>query len=140
MIGEKVHMAIYLFTGAAIFSILPLIFLFKIHVEKAQEEPNNFNQIQKQFFIRVSVSKIIPALLLILGIITMDEASVEQLVIPWLIILFSLVYGVYYIVSFKRLPLTGEPKLAVNTFVNLALPFIFSIPLMAALFLFLMLE
>lgn len=133
-------MAIYLFTGAAVFSVLPLIVLFKIHAEKVQEDPDHFNEIQKKFFIGVTVSKIIPALLLIMGITTMDKVALEQLIVPWVIILFALIYGIYYILSFKRLPLTGDPKLAVNTLVNLALPFIFSIPLMAAVFLFLMLE
>jgi len=133
-------MSIYFFTGAAIFSIVPLLFLFKIHAERVQENPDNFNEIQKRFFISVSISKVIPALLLIMGITIMEKVPVDKLIIPWLIILFALVYGIYYIVSFKRLPITGDPKLAVNTLVNLALPFIFSIPLMAALFLFLLME
>lgn len=133
-------MAIYLFPGAGVFSVVALVFLFKIYAEKVQEDPDNFNEIQKKFFIGVTVSKIIPALLLIMGITIMDKVAVDKLVIPWLIILFALIYGIYYILSFKRLPLSGDPKLAVNTLVNLALPFIFSIPLMAAVFLFLMME
>ncbi|HLS35890.1 MAG TPA: hypothetical protein VK061_06605 [Bacillota bacterium] len=133
-------MAVYLFTGAAVLSIIPLIFIFKINAEKLAEEPDNFNEIQKRFFISVLVSKVIPALLIIMGITQMKDVPVDQLIIPWLIILFSLVYGIYYIVSFKRRPFEGKPKIAVDTFVNLAIPFIFSIPLMSAVFMFLMME
>jgi|SRR5699024_217792 len=133
-------MSTYFFTAAAFFSVAPLLVLFKINAEKVKEEPDNFNEIQKRFFISVSVSKIIPALLIIMGITQMNKVAVDQLIIPWIIILFILVYGIYYILSFKRLPLKGDPKLAVNTLVNLALPFIFSIPLMSAVFLFLMME
>src|SRR5690625_286029 len=75
-----------------------------------------------------------------MGITQMKDVPVDQLIIPWLIILFSLVYGMYYIVSFKRRPFEGKPKIAVDTFVNLAIPFIFSIPLMSAVFMFLMME
>lgn len=131
-------MAVYFFTGAAVFSIIPFVYLVKINMEKVQKDPQNFNEIQKKFFISVTVSKILPALLLILGIIQMQNVRIEQVIIPWVIILIALVYGIYYILSFRRLPLTGAPKEAVNTLATLALPFIFSIPLMAAVFLFLM--
>lgn len=133
-------MSVYFFTGAAIFSVAPLLYLFKIHADQVKEDPDNFNEIQKTFFIQVSISKILPALLIILGITLMDEISMNQLFIPLAIILITLGYGIYYILSYKKLPLTGKPKVAVNTLSNLALPFIFSIPIMASIFLFLMLE
>lgn len=131
-------MAIYFFIGAALFSIAPLMVLYKLNVEKVKNDPDNFNHIQKRFFISVTVSKILPALLLILGITQMETVMLEQLVIPWLIILVALIYGVYYVLSFKKLPIEGKSKEAVNTLSTLTIPFIFSIPIMAALFLFLM--
>lgn len=133
-------MAIYFFLGAAVFSIIPLLYLYKINIEKVQTDPENFNQIQKSFFIGVSISKILPALLLVLGIVQMEDVAIEQLIIPWLIILLVLLYGIYYILSFKKLPLKGQAKVAVQALSTVALPFIFSIPLMAAFFLFLMMN
>lgn len=131
-------MAIYLFTGAAIFSVIPLLILVKIYMEKVKQDPHNFNELQKKFFIRILISKIFPTLLLVLAMTQMENIHRAQAIIPWLIILFVLIYGIYYILSFKKLPLKGAAKEAVHILATLSLPFIFSIPLIAACLLFIM--
>ena len=66
----------YIFVAAAVFAVIPFSIIFKVQVNKLIENPAQINQIFKQFFIGVALSKIVPVILLVFGIIMIGRAHV----------------------------------------------------------------
>lgn len=129
----------YIFVAAAIIAVIPVLFIVKVNVNKLIADPEQINSVQKHFFIGVALSKIIPVILLIFGIVKLTPVTdYSELYIPWFIILATVLFGLYFISSQKKLAVGDQEKMAINTLVTIARPLIFSIPLMAAIFLFMM--
>lgn len=132
-------MIAYIFVAAALASVIPLLFIIHISVKKLIANPRQALQVQKQFFIAVGLSKITPVVLLIIGIIKLTHVEdLSSLYLPWLIIIAAVLFGLYYIKQQKELPDTEDATYAVNTLLTVAKPLIFSIPIMSAIFIFLM--
>lgn len=132
-------MSAYIFVAAALASVIPFVVIINMSVKKMIENPNQALQIQKQFLIAVAVSKITPVFLLIVGIVKITYVEdISVLYLPWLIILVTIVVGLFFITKLKQLPDNEDAKLAVNTLISIARPLLFSIPLMAIAFTFLM--
>lgn len=129
----------YIFVLAAVLAVIPIIVIFKINIDKVIEDPNEITMIQRNFFIGIALSKIIPVILLFYGIIKMTHISdISKLYIPWIIILGVVVYAFFYISSKNKLDVDQDTKLAISTLVTIARPLTFSIPIMAAALLFMM--
>lgn len=129
----------YIFVAAAIFAVIPFSIIFKINVNKLIENPEQINTIFKHFFIGVALTKIIPVILLIFGIIKLtDGVEISTLYIPWLIIIIVSVAGYSIVSAQKNLNLDERTQIAVNTLTTIARPLLFSIPIMSAIFIFLM--
>lgn len=129
----------YIFVAAALFSVIPVLVVVKVNVTKLIADPDQTHTIQKHFFIGIGLSKIVPVILLIFGIVKLtpvDDLSV--LYIPWAIILISVLFGLYFISSQKKLAHGEREQIAVNTLVTMARPLLFSIPLMSVIFLVMM--
>ncbi len=129
----------YIFVAAAVFAVIPFSIIFKVHINKLIESPEQINTIFKHFFIGVALSKIIPVILLIFGIIKLtDGVEISTLYIPWLIIIIVSIAGYSIVSAQKNLDLDEQTKVAVNTLTTIARPLLFSIPIMSAIFIFLM--
>lgn len=129
----------YIFVLAAVLAVVSIIVIFKINIDKVMKNPNQIATIQKNFFIGIALSKIIPVILLFYGIIKMTHISnISKLYIPWLIILGLVVYAFFYISSKNKLDVDQDTKLAISILVTIARPLTFSIPIMAAALLFMM--
>lgn len=129
----------YIFVAAAVLAVVPLIIILKRTIKKLIENPDNINQIFKQFFIGVALSKIVPVILLLFGIIKITKGlDISALYIPWAIILLVLAYAVSFISAQKNLDVPESTQVQINTLTTIARPLLFSIPLMAAAFLFMM--
>lgn len=131
-------MNVYIFVAAAVFSVIPLLVIFKVNINKLIEDPSQMPKVQGQFLIGVALSKIVPVILLIFGIIKMTTINMDSLYVPIAIIIIVVAYGLYFISSQKNIDEDKDVKLAVNTLTTIARPLIFSIPLMAIVFLFMM--
>lgn len=130
---------IYIFVAAAVVAVIPVLVIVKKNVNKLIANPEEFNTVQKQFFIGVALSKIVPVILLVYGIIKITPVEdYSDLYLPWAIILLTILFGLYFITSQKKLATSRDEKMAVNTLITIARPLVFSIPLMAAIFLFMM--
>lgn len=129
----------YIFVAAALTSVIPLLFIINISVKKLIADPKQTLDVQKQFFISVALSKITPVVLLIIGIVKLTYVeNISVLYIPWLIIVIAVGFGLFFIAKQKQLPVSEDEKYAVNTLLLIARPLLFSIPIMAAAFIFLM--
>lgn len=129
----------YIFVAAAILAVIPVLILVKVNVNKLIADPEQFNHVQKRFFIGVALSKVIPAILLIVGIVNLTPVNdFSDLYLPWAIIAITVLYGLYFITSQKNSNVGEQEQIVINTLITIARPLLFSIPLMAAIFLFLM--
>src|SRR5699024_128001 len=92
----------YIFVAAAVFSVIPFSIVFKVHINKLIEDPDQINTIFRNFFIGVALTKIVPVILLVYGIIKLtDGVEMSTLYIPWLLIIIVSVAG-YSIRSEER--------------------------------------
>lgn len=129
----------YIFVAAAVLAVAPLVIILKMTIKKLIENPENINAIFKRFFIGVALSKIVPVILLVFGIIKMTKGmDISSLYIPWAIIFIVLAYSVSFISSQKNLDVPEGTQIQVDTLTSIARPLLFSIPLMSAAFLFMM--
>lgn len=130
---------IYLFVVAALVSVVPILIIFKMNIKKLKVDPQQFPQVQKHFFIGAAISKILPIILIIFGILKMPSGiDMNLLYVPWVIIVAVVIYGFYYISSQKKLGAERDVQIAINTLVTITRPHLFTIPIMAIVFLFLM--
>lgn len=132
-------LTIYVFVVAALISVIPILVIFKVSLEQLKEDPQQMPRVQKRFFIGAALSKILPAILLILGIIKMPSGiGMSHLYIPWIIIVAVVIYGFYFVSTQKKLNVERDAQIAINTLVTITRPHLFTIPIMAIVFLFLM--
>jgi len=130
---------IYFFVVAALISVIPILVIFKQNVNKLIDEPQQFPQVQKRFFIGAAISKILPVIIIILGMLRMPSGlDISRLYIPWLIIIAVVIFGFFYVSSPKKLDAERDVKIAVNTLITITRPHLFTIPIMSIVFLFLM--
>lgn len=129
----------YIFVVAAILAVVPVVIVFKIGVNKLLDNPGEMKKVQRNFFIGAAMSKIVPAILLMYGIIKMTPiASIQTLFLPWGIIGVVVIGGLMFIESQKNSDANEEAQKNVNMLVTITRPHLFTVPLMAAVFLFLM--
>lgn len=132
-------MNVYIFVTAAVLAVLPIVVIFKKGVDQLKEDPTTMKKVQRQFFIGALLSKIVPAILLMYGIIKMTPVdAISKLFIPWGII-GAVVIGSLAFIGSKKDPEGNEQvKETVNMLVTITRPHVFTVPLMAAVFMFLM--
>ena len=129
----------YIFVAAAILAVIPVLILVKVNVNKLIDDPEQFNYVQKRFFIGMALSKVIPAILLVVGIVNLTPVNdYSDLYLPWGIIVITVLYGIHFITAQKNVNVDKQERLAINTLVTIARPMVLSIPLMSAIFLFMM--
>lgn len=131
-------MNVYIFVAAAVFSVIPLLVIFKVNINQLIKDPKQFPEVQKKFLVGVALSKIVPVILLVFGIVKMTPVDFDKLLIPLLIIMIVVMFGFIFISSQKMSNGNKDVKFAVNTLTSIARPLIFSIPLMAIVFMILM--
>lgn len=130
---------IYLFVTAAILAVVSVVLVFTFFVDKLKENPKNYNQIQKNVFIGVAMGKIVPVIMLIFAILRMPSGiAIDRVIIPWALIIIIVITSFVYISSKRKLNLEPYTQRAVNTLVVVTRPHLFSIPIMAIIFLYLM--
>lgn len=131
-------MSLYLFVTAGLLSVVSLVLIFKWAYDRVLDDPKQFVKTQRKFFIYAALSKIIPVVLIIFGLIHMSPLEKKSLPLPMGIIIAFLIYGLYFISSQRPKDATEDAQHAAYLLKFIARPLLFSIPLMALVFLFLM--
>src|SRR5699024_2000139 len=86
----------YIFVAAAILAVILVLILVKVNVNKLIDDPEQFNYVQKRFFIGMALSKVIPAILLVVGIVNLTPVNdYSDLYLPWGIIVITVLYGIH---------------------------------------------
>lgn len=129
----------YIFVLAAIVSILLVIYVLNVNIKKLIKNPEHFTEIHKQFMLGVAISKVPPSLIIIFGIIRMpSDTTIGSLIVPWLVIIAAVIYGLRYIGNKRKEPIKREIAPARDVLITNARPLLVTIPLMASAFIFLM--
>lgn len=131
--------AAYIFVLAAIVSILLVIYVLNVNIKKVKKNPEHFPEIQKQFMLGVAIGKVPPSLIIVIGIIKMPSGTpISSLIIPWIIIIVAVIFGIRYINKKKTEQIQRKAAPARNLLITNARPLLVTIPLMASAFIFLM--
>src|SRR5690625_1795551 len=92
-------MSMYYFTAAVAFSVIPISFIFKIYMDRLKENPNNQAEIQKNFFIWVFISEIIPIIFVVFGFLHMAPAeTMGDLLLKGNITLVVISFVVFFVI------------------------------------------
>lgn len=129
----------YIFVLAAIVSILLVIYVLNVNIKKVDKNPEHFSEIQKQFMLGVAIGKVPPSIIIVFGITKMpSQTPIGSLIIPWIIIILAVIYGLSYVTKKKTESIKREAAPGRDLLVTNARPLLVTIPLMASAFIFLM--
>ena len=128
----------YIFVVAAVVSIFSVYFVLKLLLKDVIENKVPFEQTQKKFLLGMFMSKIIPLILLVFGIIKMSYKELNELYIPIAIILISAIIGLILIEKVKKDNKTEPTKVYINYLITFTRPLMLTLPIMAIAFLYLM--
>lgn|GEM_PF-4653721 len=128
----------YIFVVAAVVSIFSVYFVFKYLLKEVKQEKVTFEKTQKRFLIGMFLSKIVPLILIIFGIIKMSYKELNQLYIPGILILIAMVIGLILIEKIKKDNKNDSKKVYINYLITFTRPLMLTLPLMSLAFLFLM--
>lgn len=122
----------YLFAIAAILACVSILLVFKINIEKIKENPENTAAIQTKFFIGVAIAEVIPMILVVFGMMDLTPvASIEELYIPGIIVIFALVFSPLFIFLQRSVGVPENAKQTVMTFSLIGIALANAIPLIA---------
>lgn len=133
----------YLFVAAAVISIFVVVLSYKIAVRKLVEGSESIFNVQKKFFIGVSIGEVIPILIFIFGFMQIEQASgVEVGLIPLLIIVLAFgIGGLAILLQHKFSGGTGddsEKAMHIRTLGLISFALSGSIPIVSIVALFIM--
>lgn len=128
----------YIFVVAAVVSVFSVYYVLKRLLKDVIENKISFEKIQKKFLLGVFLSKIVPLILLIFGIIKMTHKELSELYVPWAIILIAATIGLVLIGKIKNENKDEPTKVYINFLITFTRPLMLTLPIMAVAFLYLM--
>ncbi|MEN2767331.1 hypothetical protein [Ornithinibacillus xuwenensis] len=129
----------YLFALAAVLAVIPILFLFKINIEKIKENQENIGKIQTNFFIGVAIAEAIPIILIVFGMLDLSPvSSIDELIIPGIIVIFSMLFAAFFIFLQRSVGVPEEAKQAATTFSAIGLAMANAIPIVSLVSLIMM--
>ncbi|SES87701.1 hypothetical protein SAMN05216389_10316 [Oceanobacillus limi] len=132
-------MSPYVFVLAAVLAVIPILFFYKINLEKLKENPTLKEKYQTNLFIGVGISEAIPIILIVFGMANMETVgSFDELLIPGMIVILIMAIGSFFVLLQRSVDVTKENKEAVNTFSFVSLALMNAIPIISIVSLFMM--
>ena len=130
-------MGLYIFVLAAALAVFGILFFFKRNVERIKEDPSQYPEAQKNFFIGTAISEALPIVLLVLGFANQPKAPLEEIYLPLVIVGFLLIFSIFFIFLQRAVGVDEDSKPFVTNFSLIAVTVSVSIPIIAIVFLFL---
>lgn len=128
----------YIFVVAAVVSIFSVYYVLKRLLKDVIENKVPFEKTQKKFLLGMFLSKIVPLILLIFGIIKMTYKEISELYIPIAIILIAAIIGLVLIEKVKKDNKSEPTKVYINYLITFTRPLMLTLPIMAVAFICLM--
>src|SRR5699024_9603513 len=105
---------------------------FKIYMDRLKENPDNRAEIQRNFFIWVFISEIIPIIFVVFGFIHMAPAeTMGDLLLPGIITLVVIAFGVFFVILQLFVDVPGELRGIYTIFTMIAMSLILSFPIIS---------
>lgn len=124
-------MAPYVFMLATVINVVPIVFLFKVLINRLKEDTSLKNSIMTKFFIGVAMIEVIPILLIVYGMMDQEKYPMSEMVVPGAVVLLMMGLAGIAILLQRRIDVPAEAKETVNTFTFIALALAMSIPIIS---------
>lgn len=125
-------MSPYFFVLPTVIAILPILFIFKISVERLKEDPNNFQKAYVQFLIWTAIFEVIPILLIVFAFMkTEPVANISDLYMPGLIIILTSSFAAFFVFLQMKVDVVEDSKEVIQRLSFLAFMMMQAIPLVS---------
>jgi len=128
----------YIFVVAAVVSVFSVYYVLNRLINEVKTDQVPFKETQKKFLIGIFLSKIIPLIFLFYGIFKMTPKDLSDLYIPWIIIGIAAIIGLVLIEKVKKDNKNEATEVYINYLITFTRPLMLTLPLMSAVFLYLM--
>lgn len=129
----------YFFVLATIIAILPLLFIFKVSIERIKEQPKKFQKIFTQFILWATIFEIIPIILIIYSLANVEPvAKTSDLYMPGIIVLLTAGFVAFFVFLQMKVDIVPEAKEMIQRFCLIAFMLMVAVPMMAIVGLFTM--
>src|SRR5690625_2217428 len=110
-------MGTYIFALATIIADIPILFIFKVSIERIKENPKEPQKILIQFILWVAIFEVIPIILVIYGMAKEEVVtSISELYMPGMIILLITSFAAFFIFLQMKVDVERESKEIVQRF------------------------
>ncbi|WP_040978301.1 hypothetical protein [Oceanobacillus jeddahense] len=133
-------MILYIYVLAAAIAVLGMIGIFRTTLDNMLTEPEKFQALLSNFFVKVSMVEILPIGMVILGYVfsSNEPLSMTDAIIPIVIIAILMIFNIFYI-FLQRSPagnVENELKQRIQSFIFITMALANAIPIVAIVFIF----
>lgn len=91
-------MVAYFFVAATLSAVIPILFAFKMTIDRIRKKPQYQQQWISRFIMTVAMIELMPIILFVLGFLNMETGyTMAELTVPMAIIILTLVMGLIFI-------------------------------------------
>lgn len=88
----------YIFVGASVTAVIPIIILFKVFIERLRENPDNEGKLFIQYFIGIAIAEFIPIVLVVIGMVNVSPvADISELYFPGALIILVTGAAIFFV-------------------------------------------
>lgn len=128
----------YIFVAAAIVSIFSVYYVLNRLLGEIKEQKISFEKTQKKFLLGILLSKIIPLIFLLYGIIKMTHKDINELYLPWGVIGITAIIGLGLLEKVKKENKNEVTEVYINYLITFTRPLMLTLPIMSIAFLYMM--
>lgn len=128
----------YIFVAAAIVSIFSVYYVLNRLLGEIKEQKIPFEKTQKKFLLGILLSKIIPLIFLLYGIIKMTHKDINELYLPWGVIGITAIIGLGLLEKVKKENKNEVTEVYINYLITFTRPLMLTLPIMSIAFLYMM--
>jgi len=117
---------------ASVIAVIGILAFFKRNLEKIKDNPEMIEKYQTNLFIGSAISEAIPIVLIIIGFVNMEPVrSVDELVVPFTIIVGLIVFSIIYIFLQSRIDVDENIMPVVRGFGLISASLVMAIPIIS---------
>lgn len=128
----------YIFVAAALVSIFSVYYVLHRLIDEIKDNQIPFEKTQKKFLLGIFLSKIVPLIFLVYGIIKMTHKELSELYVPWAIIGITAIIGLVLLEKIKKENKNEATGVYINYLITFTRPLMLTLPIMSIAFLYLM--
>lgn len=125
-------MSPYFFVLPTIVAVIPMLFIFKVSIERVKEDPNSFQKAYIQFLLWAAIFEVIPIILIVFAFMNAEPvANISDLYMPGIIIFLMAGFAALFVFLQMTVDVVAETKGFVQRFCMLAFMLMLAIPIVS---------